>query len=150
MKKTTTIVLIFIFLGALSLLLDMPYYWIDSMGESAVWKEIASGVFTVFFILFSLFSLLKRDRNAIKGLWIYCMISLVGCIPIIPLFVITGLGLFQPAFSFLGRLITGAESEGYGVSGPIALIFLVWVSTWISLSIIPLQENMTDEKSHNA
>ncbi len=150
MKKTTVIVLSFLFLGALSLILDMPYYWNDSMGESTLWKEIASGVFTVFFIAFLVFSLMRKDRNAIKGLWIYSIVCLVGCIPFFPWFVITGLGLFQPAFSFLGRLVTGAESDTIGVAGPIGLIFITAVSTWILLSVTPLKEKAIDEKADNA
>ena len=149
MRKPVTIVLSFLFLGVLSLILDMPYYWADSMGEPAIWKDITSAAFIVFFVSFLIFSLFRKDRNAVKGIWIYGMICLFGCIPIIPWFVFTGLGLFQPGFSLIGRLLTNAENDGFGVGGPIALIFLATVSTWVFLSATPPEDKGTTEKAEN-
>lgn len=114
-----------------------------------MWKDVASTGFIIFFVSYLIFILLKKDRDSVKGIWIYGMICLVGCIPIIPWFVLTGLGLFQPGFSLIGRLLTGSENDCFGVGGPIVLIFLATVSTWISLSVTTPKDKGTTEKNNN-
>ncbi len=133
-------------LGILSTAFDMPYYWLDSIGEQVLWKELVSAVFLVLFVLFMVVIFLKKDRDAIRGLSVYGTVCLVGCIPLFPWFTITGLGLFQPAFSLLGKLLSGSEINAVGMLGPILAILIATVLTWLGLIGIPPEKKETSEK----
>lgn len=127
----------------------MPYYWVDSLGEQALWKELVSAGFLVLFVLFMVVIFLKKDRDAIRGLSIYSTVCLVGCIPLFPWFTITGLGLFQPAFSLLGKLLSGSEINAVGMLGPILAILIATVLTWLGLIGLPPEEMKTTDKGVN-
>lgn len=152
-KKTVAIVFVFIFLGMLAMSLGMSYHYIDSIGDEALWKDILSFVFTLFFIAYLVYSLVKKDKDAIKAFWIYCLICVLGSIPFLPLFIFIGLGLFQPAFSLLvelfNRVPTNPENDAFSFIfefGPYIIIFLGLISTSVSLAVMSVRKKAIKAK----
>lgn len=147
MKKTVAIVFVFIFLGLLAMSLGMSYHYIDSIGDEALWKDILSFVFTLFFIAYWIYSFAKNDEAALKGFLIYCLICLIGSTPFPHFFVYTGLGLFQPAFFLLFRLSAEPASNTlvlFITLGPYIIIFSGFVFSALGRATIKMNKSKAD------
>ncbi|MGI6248943.1 MAG: hypothetical protein ACOYJX_06030 [Acutalibacteraceae bacterium] len=152
-KKTVAIVFVFIFLGLLAMSLGMVYLYIDSIWEKALWKEILSLVFTLSFISYLIYSLVKKDEAAIKAFWIYCLICFWGFTPFLPLFAFIGLGLFQPAFWLLYRLPIDSESrllEEFTFGSPFVIVVLGLALTSVSLAVMSVRKKAIKSKADSA